>query len=50
MKSRPIKRYSKKDILKGTIDSAEIEGIFFQENEKQKLWEAFQSGAKTVPL
>ena len=50
MKSRPIKRYSKEDIFKGTIHSAEIEGIFLKENDKKKIWNAFQNGAKTIPL
>lgn len=48
MKGKPIKRYNKEDIFKGALNSAEIEGIFFNEEERNKLWQAFKEGAKTI--
>ena len=48
MESKPIKKYNKEDIFRGALNSAEIEGIFFKEKEKKKLWQAFNKGAKTI--
>jgi hypothetical protein len=48
MKSRPIKKISKEEIFKGALNSAEVEGIFFKDQDKVKLWEAFKNGGTTI--
>jgi len=42
MKTRPVKRLSDKEIIAHSIQSAEIEGIFLKEKDKEKLTEALK--------
>jgi hypothetical protein len=42
MKSRPVKRLTDKEIIAHTIQSAEIEGIYLKDKDKEKLVEALK--------
>jgi len=42
LKSNPIKKISDKEILQHTINSAEIEGIFLKDKDKEKILSALK--------
>jgi len=42
MKSSLIRKLSDREILQHTIDSAEIEGIFLKEKDKEKILNALK--------
>lgn len=42
MKGNPIKKISNKEILQHTINSAEIEGIFLKNEDKEKILSALK--------